>query len=111
MKTNIKRPAWFYNKELKTLQYGLKKNFKDHKATIIINNEDVFIMEWRNKNGSSNYYIKYVLDKKLGVFMVYGDLGESIAYWYSPLEVTDITSYMYDIWYYKGKIKTGDDVK
>lgn len=108
MKTNIKRPAWFYNKELKTLQYGLKKNFKDHKATIIINNEDVFIMEWRNKNGSSNYYIKYVLDKKLGVFMVYGDLGESIAYWYSPLEVTDITSYMYDIWYYKGKIKTGD---
>ena len=53
MKTNIKRPAWFYNKELKTLQYALKKNFKDHKAAIIINNDDVFIMEWRKPKNES----------------------------------------------------------
>lgn len=108
MAKKINRPNWFCNEDLKALQYGIKEKFKNHKATIITETENIFVMEWKNKNGSQEYFVKYILDKQQGVFMVYGDLGESMAYWHNELEVTDVTSFVYDIGYYSEKIKIGN---
>lgn len=39
--------------------------------------------------------MRYILDKEHGVFTLYGDLGEAIAYFSYRLEVEDLLSYLY----------------
>lgn len=88
-----------------------KKHFKNHKAKLIVNTEDFAMIDWRNANGSSSYYINFVVDKRRGSLHVDGDLGSSIATWHNRLEISDLKSYIYnDVGYYIGKFKcTSDD--
>lgn len=39
--------------------------------------------------------MRYILDKEHGVFTLYGDLGEAIAYFSYHIEVEDLLSYLY----------------
>ena len=73
-----------------------------------MDNEDFFIVDWRNKDGSSDYAVRYILDKKKGSFIVYDDLGDSVANWYSSVKPAEFATYIDDIHYYIRKISTGD---
>ena len=80
------------------------KSFKDHKATLVQDSDRFTIIDWKKMNGSSDYYINFIVDKKRGSLIVSGDLGESIATWYNPLTVSDLKTYIYkDIPYYMSK--------
>ena len=39
----------------------LAESFKNHKATILHDDDKMLVMEWRNKNGSSAYAVKYMV--------------------------------------------------
>lgn len=59
------------------------KRFKDHKATVVQSDDKFFILDWRHISGTGDYYVRYILDIKRGVFFISGDLGDCIACWYN----------------------------
>lgn len=87
-----------------------KESFKNHQATVILQNEQFFIVDWRNKNGSGEYAVRYILDIKKGNFIVTGDLGDSVASWYNTVTPDKLKIYVKDIGYYMSKFQcTSDD--
>lgn len=87
-----------------------KKRFKDHKATIILHNNNFFIVDWRRSDGSGDYAVRYILDIQKGNFIVTGDLGDSIASWYNLVSPQNLKSYLNDIGYYIGKMQCSSDL-
>ena len=87
-----------------------ERHFKDHAATLIQDTDRFTIIDWRNRNGSSEYSIIFIVDKKRGGLIVSGDLGDSIALWYNPVEISDLKKYIYkDIPYYMSKFQCTSD--
>lgn len=87
-----------------------KENFSTHKAMLIQNTERFLIIDWRRTDGSSNYYVNYIVDKKRGSLIVSGDLGDSIATWYNSLTAEKIKSFIHnDVGYYVGKLQCSSD--
>lgn len=84
-----------------------RDSFKDHKATVVLEDDNFLIVDWRNKNGSGNYAVRYILDIQKGNFIVTGDLGDSIACWYNKVTPENLKSYIKDIGYYLGKMHHG----
>ena len=70
------------------------KGFATHKATLIQNTDRYLIIDWRRADGSNQYYINYIVDKKCGNFIVSGDLGSSVAAWHNNIDVSDIKKWM-----------------
>ncbi len=83
----------------------MRKYFKDHKAEIAVDNHRICVIDFRNRNGSSNYYVNFIIDKERGAFIVSGDLGDSIALWYNEITPEKIRQYISDEWYYIEKIQ------
>lgn len=87
------------------------RNFATHKAELIQNTDRYCIIDWRREDGSSNHYINYIVDKARGSLIVSGDLGDSIATWYNPLDPAKLKQYIYnDIDYYISKIQCSSDL-
>ena len=89
----------------------LAESFKTHKAKIVHDDDKMLVMEWRNKNGSSAYAVKYIVDKVYGTLFVEGDLGFAVACWYSHVTTEDILNYTNPkhIDYFVGKLKCSTD--
>ncbi|MBP5581804.1 MAG: hypothetical protein J6X85_08495 [Ruminococcus sp.] len=87
-----------------------KNHFKEHKAKFVFDNEDFTVIDWRNKDGRSDYYINFFVDKRRGSLHIDGDLGSSIATWYNRLTIRDLKSYIYhDVGYYMKKFQCTSD--
>lgn len=83
--------------------------FADHKASIVENNDNFFVVDWRRSDGSSVNYVRYILDRRQGTLFVSGDLGNSVACWYNPVEPEDLKRYIGNIEYYMEKIRCSTD--
>lgn len=88
----------------------MRKYFKDHKAELVVDNDRLCMIDFRNKNGSSNYYVNFIIDKKNGTFIINGDLGNSVAEWYNEVTPEKIRQYISDEWYYIQKIQCATDL-
>lgn len=86
-----------------------RERFKDFNATVVLRNDQFFIVDWRNKNGSGDYAIRYLLDIEKGNFIVTGDLGDSVACWFNRVTPEKLRSYINDIGYYMSKFQTTSD--
>lgn len=86
-----------------------RNSFATHKAELIQNTERFLIVDWRQENGNSAYYVNYIVDKKRGSLIVSGDLGDSIATWYNPIEPAKLKGYINDIGYYISKFCASSD--
>lgn len=82
---------------------------KHHKATLIQNTERYTIIDWRQENGSGEYYVNYIIDKKRGSLIISGDLGDCIATWYSLNSVHDIARYINNVGYFISKFQCASD--
>lgn len=71
-----------------------KKRFAAHKATLIQDTDRYLIFDWRKADGSSDYYVNYILDKKRGNLIISGDLGDCIATWYNAVSPRQMRSYV-----------------
>ncbi len=78
----------------KEITESCKEHFSMHKATLIQDTERYFAVDWRKGNGSGDYYVNYILDKKRGSLIISGDLGDCIATWYNPTTPEKIKSYI-----------------
>lgn len=87
------------------------RNFSTHRATLIQNTDRYYIIDWRREDGSSNYYVNYIVDKARGSLIVSGDLGDSIATWYNALDPAKLKGYIRnDVDYYISKIQCSSDL-
>lgn len=86
-----------------------KTSFKNHQATVILRNEQFFIVDWKNKNGSGEYAVRYILDIQKGNFVVTGDLGDSVASWFNTVTPDNLKIYIRDIGYYMSKFQCSSD--
>lgn len=95
----------------KVVKRAIEVDFKDHVAKIIENNSNVLILDWKNANGSSTYYIRYILDKQTGTLIIQGDLGYAIASWHSHKEVYEVLQLMkISVAYFVEKLQCSTDV-
>ena len=98
------------NKEWDKWFKHAEEHFKNHEAKLLINTEDFTVIDWRNADGRSDYYINFIVDKRRGSLHVDGDLGSSIATWYNRLEISNLKSYIYnDVGYYMRKFQCTSD--
>lgn len=81
-----------------------------HKATLIQNTDRYTIIDWRQKNGSVEYYVNYIIDKKRGSLIISGDLGDCIATWYNSNSVHDIARYIRSVDYFISKFQCASDI-
>lgn len=87
-----------------------KKSFSTtHKAELIQDTDRYLIIDWRREDGSGDYYVNYIVDKKRGSLIVSGDLGDSIATWYNPVTPHNLANYIKDIDYYISKMQCASD--
>lgn len=87
-----------------------KRNFLNHKATLIQNTDRFFIVDWRSEDGSGDYYVNYIVDKQRGSLIISGDLGDCIATWYNHLEPEKIKNFIYrDAGYFVSKFQASSD--
>ena len=82
---------------------------RNHKATLIENGDRYTCIDWRREDGSGEYYINYIIDKKRGSLVISGDLGDCIATWYNPNSVHNIARYINSVEYFIGKIQCATD--
>lgn len=91
MKNFKKYPKWIKEEYV---ERAIEK-FTNHKVRLVLDNERLFMIDWQWENGEAANEMRYILDKEHGVFIMYGDLGEAIAYFSHRLEVEDLLSYLY----------------
>lgn len=83
-----------------------EEGFATHKAKLVQNTDRFLIIDWRRADGSSNYYVNYILDKERGNLIVSGDLGDSIATWFNKLDPSNLKQWIKnDIEYYISKMQ------
>lgn len=89
----------------------LRNDFANHKATVLHDDEKLLAIEWRNKNGSSAYAVKYIVDKVCGTLFIEGDLGFAVACWYGRVTTENILNYINtkSIGYFVSKIQCSTD--
>ena len=85
------------------------KRFKDHKATVVLENENFLILDWRDKSGSGEYAVRYIVDCQEGNLIVSGDLGDCIASWFNNVTPDKLARYVNDISYFMGKLQCSSD--
>lgn len=70
-----------------------KRIFKDFQAKKLVDDKNFLVIDWKNKNGSGEYSIRYTLDIEKGNFIVTGDVGYCIASWYNHLTPDNLFQY------------------
>lgn len=69
-----------------------------------MDDEKILIIDWKNKDGSGEYAIRYTLDMEKGNFIITGDVGYCIASWYNHLTPDNLCKFLNNIGYFKEKI-------
>ena len=72
------------------------EKFKNHAATIVEDTDSLISIDFRNKSGSSSYYVNYIIDKRYGTLIIKGDIGYCIAEWSHPQDASSIKSLIKD---------------
>lgn len=85
-----------YPKWLKDEEYveRVMESILNRKARVVINNERLFMIDLQWENCDAVNEMHYILDKERGVFTLYGDWGEAVAYFSHRVEVEDVLSYL-----------------
>ena len=86
-----------------------KNNFahfgQEFEPRLILEDENFFIMDWRDKHGSGNLATRYIVDKKKGDLIIKGDAGDCIASWYNAVTPEDLVHYINSSEYFIGKMQ------
>lgn len=85
------------------------KVFSTHKATLIQDDEQHTTIDWRRDDGSIEYYINFIVDKKHGNLIISGDAGYCVATWHRPLTIAKLKTYINDVPYFIKKIQCSTD--
>lgn len=78
---------------------------QEFEATLILEDDNFFIMDWRDKNGSGNLATRYIVDKKKGDLIIKGDAGDCIACWFNEVTPEKLAVYINSTSYFIEKFQ------
>lgn len=85
-----------------------KKNFKNHEATYVEYSGGLAVLDWRNKDGSSTHYIRYVFD---GCNLyISGDVGTVVVRLTEKATLATLAGYLDMVNYFVKKIQCSSDL-
>ena len=87
-------PKWVKDEAHREYVLRVMESICNCKSRVVINNERLFMIDCRGKTSVTEYEMHYILDKERGVFTLYGDWGEAVAYFSHRVEVEDVLSYL-----------------
>nr|DAO54979.1 MAG TPA: hypothetical protein [Caudoviricetes sp.] len=90
-----KYPEWLKDEAHREYVERAMERIWIHKARVVLNNERLFMIDWQGKNSVTVDEMHYILDKEHGVFTLYGDWGEAVAYFSHRIEVEDLLYYLH----------------
>lgn len=67
--------------------------------------EDCVCIDWKNKSGSKESAIRYLIDRQAGNVTISGDYGTCVAAWDTELSPKKLADFMADVGYFVGKVK------
>lgn len=82
--------------------------FNNFKANVLVNTDAYFALDWQNENGSKEYMISYVLDKRSGTLTISGDLGCAVLCWYNGMDEKKVASLISDTNYFISKMRASN---
>lgn len=74
-------------------------------STLVHEDEEFFIMDRRDRNGSGNLATRYIVDKKKGDLIIKGNSGDCIASWCNPVSVEELVHYINSTGYFISKMR------
>lgn len=86
-----------------------RRHFADHHAKFE-QHDGISTLDWRNKNGSSNYYVRYVFDEKHCHLYISGDLGSAVVRLTEYATLKSLSSYIESIYYFAKKVQCSTDL-
>ena len=89
-----KYPKWLKDDAHREYVLRVMESICNRKARVVINSERLFMIDWQGKTSVAEYEMHYILDKERGVFTLYGDWGEAVAYFSHRVEAEDVLSYL-----------------
>ncbi len=89
---------------MKFTEEQARKQFKDHEATVVLRDENFFVLDWRNRNGEDYYFVRYLLDIKQGCLTVSGDVGYCVACWFNEVTPENLAHLIKDVGYFTEKL-------
>lgn len=78
---------------------------QDFDSRLVFENDDFFIMDWKDRNGSGNLATRYIVDKGRGDLIITGDAGDCIASWHNSVTPEDIACYINSVGYFVEKMQ------
>lgn len=88
-----------------------EKAFAHHVGKIILNTDEFFIADYQDEEGSIEYYVNYVMDKRRGMLMITGDLGTCVMSLDSPMSPKKLNQLIHNnAEYFIGKIQCSTDM-
>lgn len=87
----------------------MDNNFDTHKATLVLHQDNLYLIDFRREDGSSNYYIRFFVDTSRSSVHIEGDLGECISIWYNSNSIERISEMMLNVSYWIGKFCCSSD--
>lgn len=87
----------------------MDKNFETHKATLVLHQDNLYMIDFRREDGRRHYWIRFFIDTNISSVHIEGDLGHCISCWYSPNTLANISNMMLNIPYWIGKFCCSSD--
>ena len=87
-----------------------RNTFAGHVAKLKVNDNNMVVIDWSDKESSLLYNIQFVIDKARGVLCIYGDYGCCISSWGNELTVKNLVNYVQNIVYWVGKFMAASDM-
>ena len=87
-------------------------NSRDHFKNFIAafrQYDGISVLDWRNRDGSSEYYVRYVFDEDKNRLYISGDLGDAVVGLTEKATLESLSGYINMVDYFVGKIRCSTD--
>jgi hypothetical protein len=82
-------------------------SFANHEATVTRYDDDHYVIDWRNSDGSNAYYVRYIFDGP--ALMIRGDLGDAMFERYGGEPAREWLGAMRDLSYIWSKLRCSSE--
>lgn len=56
----------------------MDKHFETHKATLLLHQDNLYMIDFRREDGKRHYWIRFFIDTNISSVHIEGDLGHCI---------------------------------
>ena len=87
----------------------MDNKFNTHNATLVVHQDELYLIYFRREGGSLYYYIRFFVDTLRSSVHIEGDLGEYISIWYNSNSIERISETMRNVSYWISKFCDSSD--